>query len=341
MSAAKDRGGQPDDRPAQEVPPDASASDGSYTSYPDAALVARPPNEQYVCPVDDGTLYVSWRPGIWSQRLEPFYHCHSCAADGLDSARYNDALRACGIHPWRLKNGDFSEFGEPIGASRAEPESLPSEATIDGWASRLSTEPDARRWLIQRRGLNRDTLASYRLGYDGEAITFPIYEGGELVGLKRRYTPQPWYYKRGKPVWKRTLAGMEALLYPLRILAADPAALVICEGELDCLLLNQHGIPALTSTAGPHWKEEWNVYLVGRQIAVMYDAGSRELATRRALELRMAGARAAWPVDLTRAGFAHGEDVSDWFIKYGRSAGALRRLINDSRRWHRRLKGQT
>lgn len=343
MSTAKRRGGQPHDRPAQEVLTDRSVSaraENDSVSNPDSKIEL-PPGEQYACPVCDGTLYINWSISRWTHGPEPFYYCHSCAADGLDNNEYNAELRARNIWPYRIKNGDFSELGEPLGASRSEPESLPSGAAIDGWASRLLTEPDVLSWLIRTRGLNLETIANHRLGYDGEAVTFPIYEDDELVGLKRRYTPQPWFYnRRGKPVWKRTLAGMEALLYPLRVLAADPAAVVICEGELDCLLLNQHGIPALTGTAGTAWKDEWNVYIVGRQVAAVYDAGSYKLATRRASELRMAGAYAAWPVDLMRAGLAHGEDVGDWFMKYGRSARALRRFINDSRRWHRRWKGQ-
>jgi hypothetical protein len=125
MPAAKRRGGQPDDRPAQEVLTDRSVSAraGNDSVSNADSKIGLPPGEQYACPVCDGILYINWKVGDWSQRLEPFWYCHSCAADGLDKYAYNAALRANGIHPFRLKNGDFSELGEPLGASRSEPES--------------------------------------------------------------------------------------------------------------------------------------------------------------------------------------------------------------------------
>jgi hypothetical protein len=126
-------------------------------------------------------------------------------------------------------------------------------------------------------------------------------------------------------------------LYPLSVLGADPATLVLCEGELDALLLNQHGIRAVTSTAGTTWKPDWDRHVVRRRVAVLYDAGARsyERAERRALALVAAGAREAWPVDLTLAGFAKGEDVGDWFVKYRWDAAALWAFLNATRRWYR------
>jgi hypothetical protein len=47
----------------------------------------------------------------------------------------------------------------------------------------------------------------------------------------------------------------------------------------------------------------------------------------------MAGAKDAWPVDL---GLADGEDITDWFVTYGRSVTELRDLISDARRFSRR-----
>lgn len=120
-------------------------------------------------------------------------------------------------------------------------------------------------------------------------------------------------------------------------LGHGPPAVVISEGETDTLLLNQAGIPAVTSTAGTSWKAEWDRFVAGRRVAVLYDAGalSYERAERRALALVATGAKEAWPVDLTLAGFAKGEDVGDWFATYGWDAIALRAFINKSRKWYR------
>jgi hypothetical protein len=128
----------------------------------------------------------------------------------------------------------------------------------------------------------------------------------------------------------RALSG-PSWLYPLWALAVDPRLIIVCEGEFDALLLNQHGLAALTSTAGTNWRPEWNHWLQGRRVAVLYDAGSIELARRRAAEFRSGGAREAWAVEWPRY-FAEGEDVGDWFVKYGGSAEELWELIRDERR---------
>jgi hypothetical protein len=70
---------------------------------------------------------------------------------------------------------------------------------------------------------------------------------------------------------------------------------------------------------------------------VLYDAGahSYERAEKRASALVAAGAKEAWPVDLTLVGFAKGEDVGDWFVNYGWDATAMKAFLNESRRWYR------
>ena len=77
----------------------------------------------------------------------------------------------------------------------------------------------------------------------------------------------------------------------------------------------------------------------GRRVAVLFDADPREeeQTVSRAAELRREGAD-AWPVRLTEAGLSDGEDVTDWFVKYGRTRDDLLRLINRERGQRRRRK---
>jgi len=53
-------------------------------------------------------------------------------------------------------------------------------------------------------------------------------------------------------------SGIEAQLYDWEILKSNPDKLIICEGELDRLLLISKGIPAITGTHGAGtFKDEW------------------------------------------------------------------------------------
>lgn len=318
-----------DDEPAlQEVSFDPSARKRNARAH--GSLV---PGEKWhdVCPGVCGAPFdVTWTGsdflvGSFSAKCPRAGEClHSLAAAAGTTAGHIKSNPLQHLAPWL--DGGRRAVRHPV--------KPPSEATVAGWRSALLASPEALRYLIERRGLTLETIERYELGYDrdADAVTFSVRdEDGELVNVKRRFlnsSAQPKSMGLARP----------AALYPVRVLAGDPQALVVCEGEVDALLLNQHGISAVTSTAGTHWNPEWDAHVVGRQVAVLYDAGvvSYDNAEARAEGFRLAGARDAWPVDLTLAGFQKGEDVGDWFVKYGRSADELRRYIWSSRRWHRR-----
>jgi hypothetical protein len=196
-------------------------------------------------------------------------------------------------------------------------------------------DPDVMRYFLATRGLNKRVVERARLGYDGRAVTIPIYDvrTRELVNLRRRYWPNP-PASGGK---YRGLAGRPATVYPW----LPPGSLILVAGEFDALALLSNGLPGISVTTGAatRWRQEWNWIAKGRRIAVIYDADPREQeqARDRAAELRRAGAD-AWLVRLTKAGLSNGEDVTDWFVKHGRSADDLLRLINHERGPRRRRK---
>jgi hypothetical protein len=75
------------------------------------------------------------------------------------------------------------------------------------------------------------------------------------------------------------------------------------------------------------FKEEWAPLFRGRRVPVIYDAGdARDAAYTAAGKLRAAGAD-AWVVDLASAGLKKGEDITDWFVTYGRNKADLIDLI--------------
>ncbi len=118
-----------------------------------------------------------------------------------------------------------------------------------------------RRWFIDR-GLNDDTIDRERLGYDRRAFVIPVWsETGELMTLR---------YRRDDEAFDSSDSGVtvnasppdnkywgmknrnDAILYNPQALALIETFgyLLICEGELDALLLYQHGLPALSVTNG-------------------------------------------------------------------------------------------
>jgi DNA primase len=197
------------------------------------------------------------------------------------------------------------------------------------WESRLWSGGRARAWL-RRRGLSEKTIRRFELGYDGEAITIPVRgAGGAIVNLRRRFLDLDADPKI-KGLYKR---GTQ--LYPITTLDASPNWLVICEGELDALLLNQIGVAAITSTGGrAHWESEWTEYVAKRargRVAFVLDADATEIARRRAEEFRAAGID-AHAVDLTRSGHRGTTDVSDLVTKHGWTPRRLRTFLRSAGR---------
>ncbi|HET7571782.1 MAG TPA: hypothetical protein VFJ77_03835 [Gaiellaceae bacterium] len=270
-----------------------------------------------------------WKIGCWV--------CCPPETDWQEAGEYlRDLAAAVGCRPYELLTDPLAHVSSLLdGPPKARPKlPPPSEQLIQGWQSRLRSTDSALAYLIERRGLRHETIEQYELGYDGDldAITLPVRDAaGELVNVK-------WRHLAPDADPKMTGLGGKGRshLYPLEVLAADPLALVLCEGEFDALLLNQHGVPAVTSTAGTSWKPDWDPHVIGRRVAVLYDAGARsyEKAERRAAALVAAGARDSWPVDLTLCGFTKGEDVGDWVCKYRWPAHELVAFLNASRRWY-------
>jgi hypothetical protein len=185
----------------------------------------------------------------------------------------------------------------------------------------------ALRYVTRQRGLTRHTIRQYRLGFDGRAIVIPVTDGRQrVVNIRRRFlSPQA----DGPKI--TGLRGRAARLYPG---GERRRTLLLGEGEFDVLLARQHGLPAVTSTAGTSWSSSWDRHIRRRRVVVLYDAGEQsfQLACDRARKLVAAGAMDAWAIDLRQAGLADGEDLTDWFLTYNFSVEKLIRLIRSARR---------
>lgn len=296
-----------------------------------------------LCPChddNDPSLLVDVR--LHDVRRVTFARCVACGANGVD------VCRLLGLPLGRVLYGNPPD--DRPKRSRVEPL---GEEKVTRYVSDLWDDPKLLDYLHTDRGLGDETLRRYEIGWDSgrERYTIPIRDRhGDLVNL-RRYRPSP-----PADVPKMINAkghGSPARLYPLPLPSGN---IVVCEGEWDCLLLNQHGIPAVTSTHGAGaWREEWNALFVGRPVAYLYDVGADHHATDHATGLAatrghaqatraaprrqrqrrggVGGRAASSPasVRVVHLGFPRkGDDVTDWFVTYGRTARELRDLINAS-----------
>ncbi len=130
------------------------------------------------------------------------------------------------------------------------------------------TMPANRREYWLKRGLFDQTINEFMLGWDGKRYTIPHLYRLVPWGCKRRQSE----IDDGVDAKYTSVAGSRAGLFNADCLWHTDKV-VICEGEIDALLLNQWGYPAVSSTAGAGtFKAEW-AQLFGhvRQIWILYD----------------------------------------------------------------------
>ena len=162
--------------------------------------------------------------------------------------------------------------------------------------------PAERREYWHSRYLTDSTIDRFMLGWDGRRYTIPHLYRLIPFGVKRRMDPQEFAaktiarqqaietLKAENPTLDQKEIEKLAPEEPIKyigvkhsrpgIFNADILAstheVVICEGEIDAMLLDQCGYPAVSPTAGSAtWLPEWaNLFSSVRRIWIMYDNDS-------------------------------------------------------------------
>lgn len=119
------------------------------------------------------------------------------------------------------------------------------------------------------RGVNEATASDFRLGYvatddvpgferfEGKLAIPNICAAGTVVGVKFRDISGDDSHKYDQP------AGQQLRMFNLRALAVESEFIAITEGEIDCITLNQLGVPAVSVSSGANsWNERrhWRLF---------------------------------------------------------------------------------
>lgn len=206
-----------------------------------------------------------------------------------------------------------------VSADRVPP---PTIASAEAWSKRLFSE-GGRRGLryLRKRGLTDEAIRAAKVGWDGKRLTFPMFQGGELVAFKTRFA------RDGAPMMNLKGSGRAWPLYP----EPEPGRTLLLEGELDALRARSEGLPATSVTLGAGtWRDEWTDALRGRLVVVCFDVGAEAAARRAVRRLRKAGVRAR-RLNLREFGLTEkNSDLSD-YLDGGGSAAELRRELRRRR----------
>lgn len=173
----------------------------------------------------------------------------------------------------------FTEIVDKLGALdirplpaqiiRPKPEKPKLSISLEQCVEWHEAMPPLRRAYWHSRGLNDATINEFFLGWDGRRYTIPLLYRLIPFGVKRRQSD----VADGIDAKYIMTTGSRAGIFNSDVLWGASASCVICEGEIDAMLLHQLGYRAVTSTAGAgSWKEDWARFFTHvRDIYLLFD----------------------------------------------------------------------
>lgn len=284
------------------------------------------------CPFHEdqvNSLSVNLKTGLW--------YCHACDEGGDEydfymkyhDKNYRETLAACNAkYGLRPEHTDETDPNQSSNSKRNKP--IPNHL-IEKWQEMLQKAPKVRDYLLNKRGLTEETLKKYKLGWDVERVTIPIYdEEGNCINV-RRYSAQG---KGGNKMVSYKAGYGQAVLYPIENLKGDE--ILLTEGEMDCLLANQLGYNAITTTGGAGtWRDEWNEWFEGKEVYICYDVdqagvkGAQKIA-RKIHEYAKRVKIIQLPIVDIKGG-----DITDYFINLGHTKDDFDKLMEKTLSFNR------
>ena len=202
---------------------------------------------------------------------------------------------------------------------------LPDEEKIKGFVDALLNSNVAFKIMKDKRGFTKETIERFQIGYDGERFTIPVRDAeGHLVNV-RRYNPIAKNPKDKMRSWGVGMGSAE-LFYPAFLNETDEV--IITEGETDCILGQQVGLPTVTHTGGAlTFRNEWAAAFEDKTVFICYDVDSsgQQGSMKAAAALRRF-ARAVYIIRLPLQ--EKGADLTDYLVNEGHSAEDFRELMN-------------
>ena len=133
------------------------------------------------------------------------------------------------------------------------------------WHETMSEE---RREYWYSRKLTDQTINEFFLGWDGKRFTIPALYRLIPFAVKRR----KFDVEDGIDAKYTSIEGSRVGLFNADNLAIAHTV-IICEGEIDCMLLHQNGFTAVSSTGGAgSWKADWSQFFSHvANVFVIYD----------------------------------------------------------------------
>jgi DNA primase len=240
-------------------------------------------------------------------------------------------------------------LGGLVGLKRPEKKNKKPKPPIpESMVSELAEKlpPEAKKYLNDR-GISDTSIQKYQLGWDAvrRRISIPVRdEKGNLVNVRYYSWTQKLKIfnhivkieKNGEKEEFRY--GPPARLFGLPdLLSAQHRKVFLVEGEFDAILLGQEsGVPTVSGTHGAGtFPSAWIKYFAEKDVVIIYDCDSAGVSNSNKLIVPAirGQARSVKNVLLPLKGTKDDKDITDWFIKRGKTWEELQVVIEATPEW--------
>lgn len=161
-----------------------------------------------------------------------------------------------------------------------------------------------REWL-NRRGISNNIIERYQIGWDGHRIVIPVFDQDHSI-LFRKYRRDPDSSNGPKYSYD---PGSSAALFGIESIKKSNE-IVICEGELDCLLLLSKGIAAVSSTGGSGtFDDSWTGHFTNKNVCIVFDNDDPGIKGALKVQAKIPHATVSWlPPEVGEGG-----DITNYF----------------------------
>ena len=212
---------------------------------------------------------------VWEENGSYYWCCHSCHGIGKSGKKFGNDIIA--LIRW-LSDCEGSKhvysFHEAVsiaskfsGIKNTGLESYKENEVLSGNKSaalachnNLLKQKDSEAYqLLYHRGLDEKELVDWCIGYNGERITFPLFNGtGQVVGFSNRVVSCAENNQAAKYINSKTGEYFEKrkFLYGINRLNRTLDYAYITEGQMDVILAYKYGLKNVLATLGTAFSEE-------------------------------------------------------------------------------------
>jgi hypothetical protein len=179
-------------------------------------------------------------------------------------------------------------------------------------------------------GFDLNMAQLLQIGREKEGISFPVFVYGELMDV-RNYVPgrKPKVLSRKSDL----PVGKKSFIVPYDLWIEDDRPTLLCAGEKDMVITRQNGFNAITFTGGENaFPKLFKASFRNKHIYIVYDndQAGQEGSRKAASLLKDAGAFPHVVTGHYQVCANKGEDIHDYFIKYGANPQDLQTILDQT-----------